>query len=68
MSIDESCVQISFNGGAQWRDLQAPASYRYPSCNKCQPGDVNCQLHLHGPSSWVSGPGASKPLENGQCF
>ena len=50
--------QISFNGGAQWQDLQPPASFRHTSCNRCSQGDSNCRLHLHGPSSWYSGPGA----------
>ena len=53
-----ACLQISFNGGAQWQDLQPPASFRHSSCNRCSQGDRNCKLHLHGPSSWYAGPGA----------
>ena len=51
-------MQITFNGGAQWSDLQKPDTYNYPECNRCKDlADTKCQLHLHGPTGWVEGPG-----------
>ena len=52
--------QVTFNGGARWQDLNQPESYQYPECNRCASArDLrNCQLHLHGPSSWHDGQGA----------
>ena len=55
-------VQVSFNGGAHWQDLQQPESFQYPECNACKQAST-CQLHLHGPSSWHYGAGApSTPM------
>lgn len=49
--------KITFNGGAQWSDLQKPDTYNYPECNRCKDlADTKCQLHLHGPTGWVEGP------------
>lgn len=52
--------QVTFNGGARWQDLSQPESYQYPECNRCASArdPRNCQLHLHGPSSWHDGQGA----------
>lgn len=51
-------MQITFNGGAQWSDLQKPDAYNHPECNRCRDlADTKCQLHLHGPTGWVEGPG-----------
>ncbi len=56
-------MQVSFNGGAHWQELQQPESFRYPECNACKQAST-CQLHLHGPSSWHYGAGepAARPV------
>lgn len=46
-------TRISFNGGGQWENLQAPTKFNNPSCNKCD-NNRECFLHLHGSSSWDS--------------
>lgn len=56
-SLTEPCLQVSFSGGASWQDLALPSHYRHAACNRCRAGDAQCRLHLHGPSSWYSGPG-----------
>lgn len=49
-------TRITLNGGADWRALDPPASYRWPVCNTCKPGAPadQCRLHLHGPTSWFA--------------
>ena len=62
-------VQITFNGGAQWSDLQKPDTYNYPECNRCKDlADTKCQLHLHGPTGWVEGPGDFLHVLLSGCF
>jgi hypothetical protein len=51
----------SLNGGAEWKDIDAPSSYRFPECNTCNPG-ATCKLHLHGPSSWRDSSGGTACL------
>lgn len=52
------CLQITFNGGSQWSELQKPATYKHSECNGCRDvPDAKCKLHLHGPTGWVDGPG-----------
>lgn len=51
-------LQITFNGGSQWSELQKPATYKHSECNRCKGvPDAKCKLHLHGPTGWVQGPG-----------
>jgi hypothetical protein len=52
-------LQITFNGGGRWEELQKPEHYRHAVCNRCAAmhDPSKCQLHLHGPSSWHEGPG-----------
>ncbi|KAL4860184.1 Vacuolar protein sorting/targeting protein 10 [Chlorella vulgaris] len=49
-------TKISLNGGADWQSLPPPASFRFGTCNTCQPGapPEQCRLHLHGPTSWFA--------------
>ncbi|KAK9828958.1 hypothetical protein WJX72_003046 [[Myrmecia] bisecta] len=51
-------TKVTFNGGGHWQDLVKPDHYRYAKCNRCSGDPAACQLHLHGPSSWHTGPGA----------
>lgn len=62
-------TRISLNGGADWRPLPPPASFRFPACNACQPGAApeQCSLHLHGPTSWFAPEGAP-PLLSRRLF
>jgi hypothetical protein len=55
-------TRISLNGGADWRPLAPPASFRFGSCNACKPGapPEQCRLHLHGPTSWFAPEGAAR--------
>ena len=56
-------MQITFNGGALWSELQKPSTYKYDECNRCRGvPDAKCKLHLHGPTGWVEGPGTALPL------
>lgn len=51
-------LQITFNGGGQWTQLQKPTRFNYEECNACKDVDpAKCQLHLHGPTGWVEGLG-----------
>ena len=51
-------MQITFNGGALWSELQKPVTYNYAECDRCRGiPDAKCKLHLHGPTGWVEGPG-----------
>lgn len=56
VSCSGCALQITFNGGAQWSELRKPDTYNFPSCNRCEHVS-KCQLHLHGPTGWVEGPG-----------
>lgn len=49
-------TRLSFNGGASWRSLSPPTSFRFGQCNTCPPGATGdqCALHLHGPTSWFA--------------
>eukprot|EP00884_Botryococcus_braunii_P007264 jgi/Botrbrau1/16539/Bobra.0327s0006.1 len=50
-------TKVTFNGGAHWQQLRVPETFRHGVCDRCRmSGEANCQLHLHGPSSWHEGP------------
>ncbi len=51
-------MQISLNGAENWVELTPPEHLTFPKCSTCRPSDT-CKLHLHGPSSWHYGAGAS---------
>ena len=50
----EAAVQVSYNGGAHWHLLKKPQNFTFPRCDTCSKlnSSWECQLHLHGPSSW----------------
>eukprot|EP00899_Mesostigma_viride_P014066 jgi/Mesvir1/22660/Mv14094-RA.1 len=45
-------TRISFSGGAQWEPLNPPAVDAEERPITCSRGSPECQLHLHGPTSW----------------
>lgn len=47
-------TKLTLNGAASWQELSPPEKFTWPQCSTCHPG-ANCNLHLHGPSSWHYG-------------
>lgn len=62
-------TRFTLNGGADWRPLAPPATYRWPVCNTCKAGAPaeQCRLHLHGPTSWFAPQGAPARLPASPC-
>lgn len=56
-------AQVSYNGGAHWHLLKKPQTFKNPGCDTCSKlnSSWECQLHLHGPSSWHATAGGSPP-------
>ena len=48
--VPAACLQLSLNGGADWRPLALPARFRHGSCDRCSRArdPAKCRLHLHG--------------------